>query len=218
MARIETCRTPEAIFQAQCDAELIGTAVFFPAKRKLIVVRLGSKTLVPIDGGDEVMCLGGGHAGGVHAGDEASHAGARDDVDRDAVLFEPLDDSDVGEAARATAAEDQGNFGARLSGLLGAGGETGSKKQQKRRNYPGAFAGEKRHRNLSRTEKCKQENAVFGNYLEGSRSGRVDYITGGTGMPRKPSTRISSRRTTAAVASRNCFRLASSSARMGWWW
>jgi hypothetical protein len=42
------------------------------------------------------------------------------------------------------------------------------------------------------------------------------YITGGTVMPITASVRISSRRTTATVASRNCFRFSSGSLRMGW--
>jgi hypothetical protein len=42
----------------------------------------------------------------------------------------------------------------------------------------------------------------------------LDYITGGTEIPITDSTRISSRRTTAAVASRNLFRSSSASVRM----
>ena len=42
------------------------------------------------------------------------------------------------------------------------------------------------------------------------------YITGGTVIPITPSSAISSRRTTAAVASRNFFRASSASFRM-WW-
>jgi hypothetical protein len=41
------------------------------------------------------------------------------------------------------------------------------------------------------------------------------YITGGTVMPMTANVRISSRRTTATVASRNCFRFSSGSFRMG---
>jgi hypothetical protein len=42
------------------------------------------------------------------------------------------------------------------------------------------------------------------------------YMTGGTVMPMTVSVRISSRRTTATVVSRNCFRFSSGSLRMGW--
>ena len=42
------------------------------------------------------------------------------------------------------------------------------------------------------------------------------YITGGTVIPITANVRISSRRTTATVASRNCFRFSSGSLRMGW--
>ena len=45
-----------------------------------------------------------------------------------------------------------------------------------------------------------------------------DYITGGTVMPITPRTRTNSRRTTAAVASRNFFRPSSASVRMWWRW
>lgn len=45
-----------------------------------------------------------------------------------------------------------------------------------------------------------------------------NYITGGTVMPSTWSVRISSRRTTAAVASRNRLRLSSASLRIGWRW
>jgi hypothetical protein len=44
---------------------------------------------------------------------------------------------------------------------------------------------------------------------------RARYITGGASIPITPSAQISSRRTTAAVTSRNCFRAASSSLRTG---
>ena len=49
--------------------------------------------------------LGRVHAGGEGAADQAAHAGAGGDVDRDAVLLEPADDADVGDAAGAAAAE-----------------------------------------------------------------------------------------------------------------
>ena len=42
------------------------------------------------------------------------------------------------------------------------------------------------------------------------------YITGGTAMPITARVRINSRRTTATVASRNCFRFSSGSFRIGW--
>src|SRR5689334_21125991 len=44
------------------------------------------------------------------------------------------------------------------------------------------------------------------------------YMTGGTVMPMTARARISSRRTTATVASKNCFRFSSASVRIGWRW
>ena len=44
------------------------------------------------------------------------------------------------------------------------------------------------------------------------------YMTGGTVMPMTARQRINSRRTTATVANRNCFRFSSGSLRMGWRW
>ena len=45
------------------------------------------------------------HAGGIRAADEAAHAGAGDEIDGDAMFFEPAEHADVGEAAGAAAAE-----------------------------------------------------------------------------------------------------------------
>ena len=49
----------------------------------------------------------GGPPARVAAGEDGAHAGAPDDVDRDARFLEGLEDSDVRDAARAAAAEDQ---------------------------------------------------------------------------------------------------------------
>lgn len=53
-----------------------------------------------------------GLAGGVEGTDHAAHAGARDHINGDVVLFEPLEDSDLGEAESASAAEGESNAGA----------------------------------------------------------------------------------------------------------
>ena len=52
-----------------------------------------------------VVDFGGVHAGGKRAADQPAHAGAGRHVDRNAMLFEPADDADVRDAARAAAAE-----------------------------------------------------------------------------------------------------------------
>ena len=53
-------------------------------------------------------------------------------------------------------------------------------------------------------------------YIPPLREVMGSHMTGGTVMPITAKARINSRRTTATVASRNCFRLSSASLRMGW--
>ena len=61
-----------------------------------------------------VLDLGRAHAGGERAADEAAHARAGGDVDRDVMLLEPADDADVRDAARAAAAEGDADGGPRF--------------------------------------------------------------------------------------------------------
>src|SRR5262245_12800780 len=59
----------------------------------------------PVDAGKHRFDLIRRHAAGVRAADEAAHAGARQNVDWDAVLLEPAEHADVRDAARAAAAK-----------------------------------------------------------------------------------------------------------------
>ena len=61
----------------------------------------------PAERGDPGPDLAGRHARGERAADQAAHAGAADHVDRDAMLLEPLQHSDVRQAERAAAAQRQ---------------------------------------------------------------------------------------------------------------
>ena len=63
----------------------------------------------------------GVHAGGEGAANQAAHAGAGGHVDRNAVLLEPADDADVGDAARAAAAEGDADDRTAARGGIGNG-------------------------------------------------------------------------------------------------
>ena len=63
--------------------------------------------LVPIDPVDDFSDLGRRSAGRVHAANQASHAGPDDIAYRNAMLFHPRYDADMGETERAAALEDK---------------------------------------------------------------------------------------------------------------
>ncbi len=81
--------------------------------------RRGAEQRIPVQSAEKRVELRRVHAGGEGAADQAAHARAGGDVDRDAVFLEPLDDADVCDAARAAAAERDPD--ARALGLLRAG-------------------------------------------------------------------------------------------------
>src|SRR5439155_13740247 len=80
----------------------------------------GAEQFVPVEALEQRGELGGVHPRGKPAADQAAHARARRQVDRDAMFLEPLDDPDVRNAARAAAAERDADAGPRL--LRGAAG------------------------------------------------------------------------------------------------
>ena len=81
------------------------------------VVRFVQEQFAPIEFVDGLAEFFGRHAGGVEAADEAAHAGAGDEVDGDAVAFEPFDDADVAESEGPAAFQYQADFRAVVLGL-----------------------------------------------------------------------------------------------------
>src|ERR1700728_4599453 len=85
--------------------DLVIAAILFAAIGKLPVGRLGKQSFVPVNTFRKGLHFRRRHAGGVHHANNASHAGTRNAVDRNVVLFQPLDHADLSQAERPAAAE-----------------------------------------------------------------------------------------------------------------
>ena len=96
---------------ADVGTQLILLALLLLAQGELVPPHLVLIALVPVDGQGGALHLFGAEPHGVHARHVGAHAGAHYDVDRDALLFQHLEDADVGRPLGAAAAEHQGNFG-----------------------------------------------------------------------------------------------------------
>ncbi len=84
------------------------------AKRNLFAVVIDPEIAPPVGLKQHFLDRPARHPRGVEAADERTHARTCDGVDRDMVLFEDLDHTEVRTAARAAAAEHQADFRARL--------------------------------------------------------------------------------------------------------
>ena len=92
-----------ADLQLQQVAEILVLAIH----RQFAAWRVVDEHVRPVDVLDQVLQLGGVVARGVQAADNRTHAGAADRADRDAFALQHLEHADVGDAARATAAQHQ---------------------------------------------------------------------------------------------------------------
>ena len=81
---------------ADVGAQLILLALLLLAQGELVTPHLVLIALVPVDGQGGALHLFGAESHGVHARHVGAHAGAHYDVDRDALLFQHLEDADVG--------------------------------------------------------------------------------------------------------------------------
>jgi hypothetical protein len=97
LAGVEAGGEDEAVAEAGEGGAAGFADILFAAEGEVFVVRFVEEEFVPVELVDGLPHFGGGHAGGVEAADEAAHAGAGDEVDGDAVTFEPFDDADVGQ-------------------------------------------------------------------------------------------------------------------------
>ena len=111
MAGIEAGGQADPLFLV---AEFNGGGVFagilFAAVAELAKRDRRGKDSAPIDFRDEGADFIRAVASGVEATDEATHAGAGDVINGDAVVFEPLEDADVGEAEGAATGKSDTDF------------------------------------------------------------------------------------------------------------
>src|SRR5215831_9929112 len=84
----------------------IATVLFSPIG-DIGISRLGKKCLVPVDLLRKLLNLFRRHARRVHRSDDASHAGARNAIDRDMIFFHPPNYANFSETQRASTAECQ---------------------------------------------------------------------------------------------------------------
>ena len=107
------------------DADDEALAVFLQLIRQEVVrdvIRHHDRPLdVPHQGVELVMLV----PQGVEAADEAAHAGARDDVDRDAEFFHIFDDAQMRKATGAAAGQDEAHRGAVLADGVHPGADLG---------------------------------------------------------------------------------------------
>src|SRR3569833_3406248 len=66
-----------------------------------------AESVLPIERGDEALDLTGRVAAGVEAAYYRPHARARNRIDRDVLLFQPLQDADMRYSTRSTTGKDQ---------------------------------------------------------------------------------------------------------------
>jgi hypothetical protein len=94
----------DAVLDPELESGGVGPIVVLAAD--VLELEVGrAEHLVPVDVAEHRLELGGVHARSERAADQAAHAGAGGDIDRDAVLFEPADHSHVCDPAGAAAAK-----------------------------------------------------------------------------------------------------------------
>ncbi len=87
LAGIESCRELNSLAQAKLDARWKLNRILFTPIGKITERKLAAERLIPIHVLNEFLDLLGRAASGIDAADQASHAGAGDQVDRHVVLY-----------------------------------------------------------------------------------------------------------------------------------
>ncbi len=105
MAGIEAVRALQSVFQAERGVDLVVAAILLAAIGELRISGFGQHGFDPVNALGKFLNFRRRHAGGVHGGNDAAHAGAGNAVHRDVILFQPLEHADFGQAERAAAAE-----------------------------------------------------------------------------------------------------------------
>ena len=113
LAVVERRRQHQALLEPELQPRRVRPGVGL-APDVLERVRGRPEHFVPVDRPEHRLDLVRAHATGEGAADEAAHAGARRDVDRDVVFLEPPNHADVRDAARAAAPEGDADLGALL--------------------------------------------------------------------------------------------------------
>ena len=93
--------------QFEVDGEL--AVVLFPPEAQKLATRPIVQRRRPVERCRKCLELAGAHAARIQTTDGGAHAGTGDDVDRDALLFEYLQHTDMRGAARPAAAQYQAN-------------------------------------------------------------------------------------------------------------
>src|SRR5580692_7745706 len=90
---------------------LIIAAILLAAIGKLTVFGLGKQGLIPVNAFGKFLHFRRRHAGRVHDANDAAHAGSGHAVDRDVILFQPLNHTNLRQPEGTTAAERQADSG-----------------------------------------------------------------------------------------------------------
>src|SRR5580765_5866557 len=112
MAGIQAGGTGKPSLETELDERGIVARVFFAPVRKIFIGRLAANDDVPALRRDDLFEFARRFAGGVETANQAAHAGASDVVHRDVMVFEPLQDANVGETEGAAAFEGYADLGA----------------------------------------------------------------------------------------------------------
>ena len=112
LARDQPARQEQApVLETHLQIDQVAGVVLLPAVAHVAARRTVVEQIVPVEIQEGAAHLRRGQARGVQPADDRSHAGAGDEVDRDPQLLEDLEDADVRDAARASAAQGEADPG-----------------------------------------------------------------------------------------------------------
>ena len=182
LAVVQRGRRDDAAREAELEARRVGARVGLAAD-VLEGERRGPEHLIPVQALQHLVDLGRAHAAGEGAADQAAHAGAGRDVDRNVVLFEPANDADVRDAAGAAAAERDADGPARFlrGGRSGEGGDAHRERQELAWSVE-ITAGVRQNRGQPRPP-VRDSNALFSSHLQPSDRGRPSVAADADGAP-----------------------------------
>src|ERR1035438_6234905 len=103
LAGVESLGKLQSLAQSKLEAVGIVAGVFLAAERQIVKRSLSGQHLVPVDAVDNLAEFGSIAPGGVHSADQSAHAGARDVIDGNVMLFHPGDHTYVRQAVCAAA-------------------------------------------------------------------------------------------------------------------
>ena len=169
---------------ADADAREREAVVGLAPDRAFLALQHVVEQPLPVERGDQLLDLVDGHAGRIERADERAHAGAGDAVDLYAAALELAQHGDVGDAARAAAAEREANARPRVAGRAFATGD--------------AVVGE-RERRCEQRDAAQPAQQPHGPFSGPRRRVRRDRTVRATWRPRAARRRSARARTTRAA-------------------